>query len=148
MRGGPLHSKRIGYRFRRRSARLISPVARLAELNVEPEDIRAANLRAAIAEAAELACVCGSDYDHRTGAPGCLLRDVERRDPDEKFVLELPDVPRELPLIEVVNGIGERWEPSEESGPEPSILTKTLAGLAKLFRRIWNALGRLLNLPL
>lgn len=77
MRGGPLHSKRIGYR-RRLPARLISPVARLEELKIDPEELKAENLRAAIAEAAELACVCGFDRDHRTGAPGCRLRRLPR----------------------------------------------------------------------
>ena len=145
MRGGPLHSKRIGYRFRRRSARLISPVARLAELKVEPEDIRAANLRAAIAEATELACVCGRDHDHRTGAPGCLLRDVERRHDDDKFVIEIPDGPRESQLIQVVTVGARREELEKEPEPEPSKLTKTLAFLAvvtyaltKLARWIWK----------
>ena len=76
MRGGPLHSKRIGYRFRSFPARLVSPV-RLLEF-IDLESVREDNLRAGIAEAAELECTCGLERAHRTAAPGCRLRNLPR----------------------------------------------------------------------
>ncbi len=76
MRGGPLHSKRIGYRFRKESARLISPALEVQRYHLG--DIRKANLRAGIAEASSVECPCGLNRAHKTGSPGCELRSLPR----------------------------------------------------------------------
>lgn len=76
MRGGPLHSKRIGYRFRSVAVPLINVDERVKLF--DRWEIRRENLRAGIAAAAELECTCGFERTHRTAAPGCRLRNLPR----------------------------------------------------------------------
>jgi len=70
MRGGPLHSARLGYR-RKTAARLIIPAVEARSYDFE--EIRSVNLRAGIASATSTECPCGLERAHKTGATGCEL---------------------------------------------------------------------------